>query len=348
MSVYYEDDFVRLYHGDCLERPEWWTGADVMVTDPPYFGVKPDAWDNQWGGADEFLAWMGEWLQIAKSALPANASIWIFASPQMSTAVENEVGKWFRVLNNARWVKDVSRLNKIDLSQARSFLSPWEAVIFAEQFADEYGEQAKALHREVFAPLGRYMQTEWERAGWKASQLGKALGYDGALPVRWAEGSSLPTKEAYEAARELLNQDGGEYLRREYEELRREYEELRREYEELRREYEELRREYEELRRPFNIHSRDLSTDIFRFSPVAGYPGKHPCEKPLPLMEHLIRSSSRIENTVIDPFAGSGSTLVAAKRLGRKAIGVELEEKYCEIAARRLSQGVLELWEVGA
>lgn len=69
----------------------------------------------------------------------------------------------------------------------------------------------------------------------------------------------------------------------------------------------------------------------------------HPTPKPLPLMNEMITLFSNKGETVLDPFMGSGTTLRAAKDLGRKAIGIEIEEKYCEIAVKRLRQEVLPL-----
>ena len=66
----------------------------------------------------------------------------------------------------------------------------------------------------------------------------------------------------------------------------------------------------------------------------------HPTQKPVELIAWVLHQSPG--GSVIDPFMGSGTTLVAAKKFGRKAIGIEIEEKYCEIAVKRLAQKVLD------
>lgn len=71
--------------------------------------------------------------------------------------------------------------------------------------------------------------------------------------------------------------------------------------------------------------------------------GLHPARKPLSVIKALVSNHSDTDNLVVDPFMGSGTTLRAAKDLGRKAIGIEIEEKYCEIAANRCRQEVLNL-----
>jgi site-specific DNA-methyltransferase (adenine-specific) len=87
----------------------------------------------------------------------------------------------------------------------------------------------------------------------------------------------------------------------------------------------------------------DIAVDAFDYShgQLANEGKVHPTQKPLPLMSWCIKKAITA-GVVVDPFMGSGTTLRAAKDRGLEAIGIEIEEKYCEIAAKRLSQRVLE------
>lgn len=94
------------------------------------------------------------------------------------------------------------------------------------------------------------------------------------------------------------------------------------------------------LTRP-TFHNPEKWTNVWRFDQPSA--NGHPTPKPLNLMERCVEATTNHGDVILDPFAGSGTTLLAARNLGRKAIGVELDERYCEIIARRLQQGAFDL-----
>ena len=114
------------------------------------------------------------------------------------------------------------------------------------------------------------------------------------------------------------------------------YEELKTEYETLRQEYETLRQEYEKERYVFNNQKKHHSVMNYEIAKKQG----HMTPKPVDLLEYLIKTSSNENNVVLDCFMGSGSTGVACMNTNRYFIGIELEEKYFEIAKKRIEESL--------
>jgi DNA modification methylase len=84
-----------------------------------------------------------------------------------------------------------------------------------------------------------------------------------------------------------------------------------------------------------------LYSDVIKVKATPPADRDHPVEKPTALLREVIEPITPRGGSILDPFMGGGTTLLAARDLGRRAIGIEIEERYCEVAARRLAQGML-------
>ena len=236
MSIYYSDDKVTLYHGDCREHPEWWTGADVLVTDPPY-GI---GWRHN----------------------PISAG--------------QRLGKYFSDLNRPI-------AGDGDTATRDAALAAWgdrPALVFGSLLlAPPQGTKLVAIYVKP------------KNAGTRACFAGIRRDVEAIYVLGHKMSIGAGRTSIFQTSADRVS--GG---------------------------------------KP-NERNAGL---VQRYG--------HPHTKPLDVMEELISISP--PGIIADPFAGSGSTLVAAKALGRNAVGVELEERYCEIAARRLSQEVFDFGSI--
>lgn len=94
---------------------------------------------------------------------------------------------------------------------------------------------------------------------------------------------------------------------------------------------------------PKTEYADGFRQDVVGITPTRTLNRQHPAEKPGALLTFLMEAMPKQKALIVDPFCGSGTTLRAAKDLGHQAIGIEIEERYCEIAAKRLAQEVIPL-----
>ncbi len=119
----------ELINADCLEfirsLPE--NSVDLIVTDPPYFKVKPEGWDNQWKGDDDYLKWLDQCLAQFWRVLKPAGSLYLFCGHRLASDIEIMMRERFSVLNHIIWAKPSGRWNGCNKESLRAYFPPQSA-----------------------------------------------------------------------------------------------------------------------------------------------------------------------------------------------------------------------------
>lgn len=324
---------VELINADCLQYiatlPD--NSIDLIVTDPPYFKVKPNGWDNQWNGDEDYLRWLDLCLSQFWRVLKPAGSLYLFCGHRLASDIEIMMRERFNVLNHIIWAKPSGRWNGCKKESLRAYFPATERILFAEHYQgpyrpkdDGYGEKSNELKRHVMAPLISYFREARESLGVSSAQISEATGKKNMVS-HWFGSSQwqLPNEDDYQKLQALFTRIA--IAKHQRHELDKPHHNLVAAWHSLNRKYSELQEEYKSLRRHFSVSVSVPYTDVWTHKPVQFYPGKHPCEKPADMLRQIIMASSRPGQVIADFFMGSGSTIKEAMDLGLSAIGVELE-----------------------
>ncbi|ELY4662238.1 site-specific DNA-methyltransferase [Cronobacter muytjensii] len=305
--------------------------VDLIVTDPPYFKVKPNGWDNQWKGDEDYLRWLGMCLAEFWRVLKPAGSIYLFCGHRLAADTEIMMRERFNVLNHIIWAKPNGHWNGCNKESLRAYFPATERILFAEHYQGPYrpkdsgyGEKCQALKQNVLAPLISYFRDARHALGVTSKEIAEATGKKN-MASHWFGASQwqLPNEADYRKLQVLFDRIAREKHRRN--ELQAPHHQLVADWHTLNRDYKALQEDFKSLRRYFAVSAAVPYTDVWTHKPVQFYPGKHPCEKPADMLRQIITASSRPGELVADFFMGSGSTIKAALATGRRALGVELE-----------------------
>ena len=313
---------VQLIKGDCLQiMPTLAAGSiDCVITDPPY-NIGKASWDK----IDNYIEWCGLWITECQRVLKNNGSFYFFHND-----MEQIADLMLLIRNNTRFVfKQFIVWNKrFDGARNKGYLDGFivpdglrnyqqmaEYILFYT-FQDETGLTTVKLDMNNFSTLRQYFKAYQEALGLNKSQLLVLLGQQADHCFRWNSSQwDMPTADTYEQIGKLPLK-----------------------YEFVRREYEDLRREYEDLRYTFNNQKTHHSVWDYEIAERCD----HITPKPVDLIQNILRHSTNSGDTVLDCFAGSGTTMVACVQTGRNGIGIELREDYYQVARARVAAAQLQ------
>lgn len=292
-------------HGDSLQllRTIPSRSISLILTDPPYHTTKKKNiyGDTSFKEDAQFLDWMSQYSKEWARILRPNGSLFCFCSPTMVGRLENVFSSNFNILSQIVWTKPNGPgfdgwKQKMKKEALRQWYDHSERIIFTEPAT--HGN----LHRSYF---GNLLKEYRNRAGLTSNELTEITGAYGTINhggavSNWEAGRNVPSKEQYEKICRAIIQTGKV----------------------------QSMPDYQDVVRPFMTDKTKEFTDIWNFPNVRPYKGKHPAEKPIALLEHAISATTFTEDIVLDCFAGSGSTALAALKLGRYSISMEIEEKW--------------------
>jgi len=293
---------------------------ELIIADPPYNEGKAD-WDNN----HDYIRWWHDRVDQFVRILKPNGVFYFFQmNIQRAMEMHHICKKSGLVLRQMitidKGLPSVAGRTSVSI---RTFPKATE-YLFYYTFKDITGNEQLSDTYQQTNPMAKYLKEEIERAGVGQGKLRKLFpskteGETGCI-TNWVKGYSFPLKWQYEKIRSCLNQSGSTDF------LCRDYEDLRGEYEDLRGEYEDLRREYEDSRHVFNLPYG--VTDVWAFNFYEDKIAEHETPKPIKLIERIVKASSNPGAIVLDPFLGSGTTLLACRRTERIGIGFEINQKY--------------------
>ncbi|EER1562835.1 site-specific DNA-methyltransferase, partial [Escherichia coli] len=245
----------ELINADCLEfirsLPE--NSVDLIVTDPPYFKVKPEGWDNQWAGDEDYLKWLDQCLAQFWRVLKPAGSLYLFCGHRLASDTEIMMRERFNVLNHIIWAKPSGRWNGCNKESLRAYFPATERILFAEHYQGPYrpkdaGYEAKGrtLKQHVMAPLIAYFRDARAVLGITAKQIADATGKKNMVSHWFSAGQwQLPNESDYLKLQALFARVAEEKHQRG--ELEKPHHQLVDTYASLNRQYAELQSEYKHL-----------------------------------------------------------------------------------------------------